>query len=44
MKQAYLVSHYCYHTHGGAIELVDNEPTGCRFICTLPMEEVDIHE
>ena len=30
--------------HGGAIELRDNEPSGCRFICTLPMEEVDIHE
>ena len=30
--------------HGGAIELRDNERSGCRFICTLPMEEVDIHE
>ena len=30
--------------HGGAIALEDNEPTGCRFICTLPMEEVNIHE
>ena len=30
--------------HGGAIVLRDNEPTGCRFICTLPMEEVNIHE
>ena len=30
--------------HGGTIALSDNEPTGCRFICTLPMEEVTIHE
>ena len=30
--------------HGGTIALRDNQPTGCRFICTLPMEEVSIHE
>ena len=30
--------------HDGTITLVDNEPTGCRFVCTLPMEEVNIHE
>lgn len=30
--------------HGGTIALSDNEPHGCRFLCTLPMEEVTIHE
>ena len=30
--------------HKGTITLVDNQPTGCRFIISLPMEEVTVNE
>ena len=30
--------------HKGTITLVDNQPTGCRFIISLPMEEVHVNE
>ncbi len=30
--------------HGGKIELQDNEPTGCRFSFSLPIEEIPISE
>ena len=30
--------------HNGTINLVDNHPTGCCFIISLPMEEVQVNE
>ncbi len=31
-------------SHGGAITLTDNSPSGCRFTFSLPSEEVKTHE
>ena len=30
--------------HHGRIQLVDNQPNGCRFIISLPMKEVQVNE
>ncbi len=30
--------------HHGTIELLDNEPSGCRFVISLPREEVPVNE
>ncbi len=30
--------------HNGRISLFDNEPSGCRFVVSLPLKEVQIHE
>ena len=30
--------------HHGSIRLVDNQPTGCSFIISLPMKEVQVNE
>ena len=32
------------HAHGGSIDLKDNEPRGCNFFFTLPLDEVNINE
>ncbi len=30
--------------HNGKISLFDNEPNGCRFVVSLPLKEVQVHE